>query len=368
MGNYHGRISFVSVPLKGCDAIIGMNWLQQFNPNIDWSQRVLRFRDHGQSYFVAAIPSDLNKTETATVQAAVKSESPIAETETSTSPHVSPTPLPSISSVQLVSSRCIRKAIKRNEIGCAVLAKIQAVDSFTSSPPSDPSLSALLSEFSDVFPAELPPELPPAREVDHRIELTQSTPPNPRSVYRMSPSELDELKKQLDELIAAGFIRPSKSPFGAPVLFVKKKDGTMRMCVDYRDLNRITIKNRYPLPRVDELFDRLKGASWFSKIDLRSGYHQVRIHPDDVHKTAFRTRYGHYEFLVLPFGLTNAPATFMHLMQSIFGPQLDPFEFETWFHASNAAILLMPALSRVIPVHERGSWFRPYAVYETGMQ
>ena len=141
----------------------------------------------------------------------------------------------------------------------------------------------------------------------------------------MSPAELDELKKQLDDLVAAGFIQPSKSPFGAPVLFVKKKDGSMRMCVDYRDLNRITVKNKYPLPRVDELFDRLQGAKYFSKIDLRSGYHQVRIHDDDIHKTAFRTRYGHYEFLVLPFGLTNAPATFMHLMQFIFDPHLDHF-------------------------------------------
>ncbi|MGH2639958.1 MAG: reverse transcriptase domain-containing protein, partial [Rhabdochlamydiaceae bacterium] len=137
--------------------------------------------------------------------------------------------------------------------------------------------------------------------------------------------ELDELKKQLDELMEAGFIRPSKSPYGAPVLFVKKKDGTMRMCVDYRDLNRITVRNRYPLPHLEELFDRLQGAKYFSKLDLRSGYHQVRIHPDDIQKTAFRTRYGHYEFLVLPFGLTNAPATFMHLMQSIFAPHLDAF-------------------------------------------
>ena len=123
----------------------------------------------------------------------------------------------------------------------------------------------------------------------------------------------------------SGFIQPSKSPFGAPILFVKKKDGTMRMCVDYRALNDITIKNSYPLPRVDELFDQLQGAQYFSKIDLRSGYHQIRIEPEDVPKTAFRTRYGHFEFLVLPFGLTNAPATFMHLMQQTFRAQLDSF-------------------------------------------
>ena len=141
----------------------------------------------------------------------------------------------------------------------------------------------------------------------------------------MSASELTELRTQLDELEAAGFIQPSKSPFGAPILFVKKKDGTTRMCIDYRALNDITIKNSYPLPRIDELFDRLQGARYFSKIDLRSGYHQIRIDPGDVAKTAFRTRYGHYEFLVLPFGLTNAPATFMHLMHQSFRPFLDKF-------------------------------------------
>lgn len=144
-------------------------------------------------------------------------------------------------------------------------------------------------------------------------------------MYRMGPAELDELKKQLEQLTESGFIRPSKSPFGAPILFVKKKDGSMRMCVDYRALNGITVKNSYPLPRVDELFDRLQGAKVFSKIDLRSGYHQIRIAPEDVPKTAFRTRYGHFEFLVLPFGLTNAPATFMPLMHQIFRPLLDRF-------------------------------------------
>jgi len=182
-----------------------------------------------------------------------------------------------------------------------------------------------LSGYRDVFPSDLPPGLPPSREVDHKIELLPGAVPPSRPTYRLSATELAELKKQLEELMKAGFIQPSKSPFGAPILFVKKKDGSMRMCVDYRALNNITIKNSYPLPRVDELFDRLQGAKYFSKIDLRSGYHQIRIDPGDVPKTAFRTRYGHYEFLVLPFGLTNAPGTFMHLMHQAFRKYLDDF-------------------------------------------
>jgi transposase InsO family protein len=184
---------------------------------------------------------------------------------------------------------------------------------------------SVLAGYRDVFPAELPHQLPPRRDVDHRIELQPFSTPPSRPAYRLSNTELDELKKQLTELLDLGFIQPSKSPYGAPVLFVKKKDGTFRMCIDYRALNRITIKNKYPLPRVDELLDRLHGAKYFSKLDLRSGYYHIRIHPRDVAKTAFRTRYGHFEYLVMPFGLTNAPATFMALMQSIFGPHLDSF-------------------------------------------
>jgi hypothetical protein len=171
--------------------------------------------------------------------------------------------------------------------------------------------SIIVNEFKDVFPDDLPSELPPRRDVDHRIELEPGQQPPSRPTYRMSQPELDELNRQLTELMSKGHIQESKSPYGAPVLFVKKKDGTMRMCVDYRALNKITIKNKYPLPRIDELLDRLLGARYFSKIDLRSGYHQVRIADEDVHKTAFRTRYGHYEYLVMPFGLTNAPATFI---------------------------------------------------------
>ncbi|KAL9251810.1 Transposon Ty3-G Gag-Pol polyprotein-like protein [Drosera capensis] len=141
----------------------------------------------------------------------------------------------------------------------------------------------------------------------------------------MAPAELKELKTQLEELLEKGYIRPRVSPWGAPVLFVKKKDGSMRLCIDYRELNKITIKNRYPLPRIDDLFDQLQGASVYSKIDLRSGYHQLHIKTYDISKTVFRTRYGHYEFVVMLFGLTNAPAVFMDLMNRVFKPYLDRF-------------------------------------------
>ncbi|KAG8483068.1 hypothetical protein CXB51_021934 [Gossypium anomalum] len=179
-------------------------------------------------------------------------------------------------------------------------------------------------KFREVFPEELP-GLPPNREVEFRIDLLPRTDPVSIAPYRMTPKELVELKAQIQELLDRGFIRPSVSPWGAPVLFVKKKDGTMRMCIDYRQLNKLTIKNKYPLPRIDDLFDQLRGASVFSKIDLHSGYHQLRVKEVDIHKTAFRTRYGHYEFLVMPFGLTNAPAAFMDLMNQVFQPYLDRF-------------------------------------------
>ncbi|GKB63699.1 putative reverse transcriptase domain-containing protein [Tanacetum coccineum] len=149
--------------------------------------------------------------------------------------------------------------------------------------------------------------------------------PVAKSPYRLAPSEMEELSRQLKELQDKGFIRPSSSRWGAPVLFVKKKDGSFRMCIDYRELNKLTIKNHYPLPRIDDLFDQLQGSQFFSKIDLRSGYHQLRVHEDDIPKTAFRTRYGHFEFTVMPFGLTNAPAIFMDLMNRVCRPYLDKF-------------------------------------------
>ncbi|KAJ9565618.1 hypothetical protein OSB04_001584 [Centaurea solstitialis] len=159
--------------------------------------------------------------------------------------------------------------------------------------------------------------------VEFGINLVPGSAPIARTPYHLAPPELQELSSQLQELSEEGFIRPSSSPWGALILFVKKKDGCHRMCIDYQELNKVTIKNRYPLPRIDDLFDLLQGAAWFSKIDLRSGYHQLKVKEADVHKTAFRTMYGHYEFLVIPFGLTNAPTAFMDLMNRVYRPMLD---------------------------------------------
>ena len=182
----------------------------------------------------------------------------------------------------------------------------------------------IVKEFPDVFPDDIS-SLPPDREVEFTIYLIPGTEPISIPPYRMSPAELRELKAQLEELLSKGFIQPSISPWGAPVLFVKKKYGNLRLCIDYRQLNRVTIRNQYPLPRIDELFDQLQGSRAYSKIDLRSGYHQLRVQENDVSKTAFRTRYGHYELLVMPFGLTNAPTAFMDLMNRVFSPYLDKF-------------------------------------------
>ncbi|GJY42181.1 putative reverse transcriptase domain-containing protein [Tanacetum coccineum] len=182
----------------------------------------------------------------------------------------------------------------------------------------------IVKDFPEVFPEDLP-GLPPTRQVEFQIDLVPGAAPVARAPYRLAPSEMKELSEQLKELSDKGFIRPSSSPWGAPVLFVKKKDGSFRMCIDYRELNKLTVKNRYPLPRIDDLFDQLQGSSVYSKIDLRSGYHQLRVREEDISKTAFRTRYGHYEFQVMPFGLTNAPAVFMDLMNRVCKPYLDKF-------------------------------------------
>jgi hypothetical protein len=182
----------------------------------------------------------------------------------------------------------------------------------------------VVCEYTDVFPDELP-GMPPDQDIEFAIELQPGMTPISKRHYRMPPAELSELKKQLQELLDKGFICPSTSPWGCPALFEKKKGESLRLCIDYRPLNAVTIKNKYPLPRIDVLFDQLVRAKVFSKIYLRFGYHQIKIQATDIPKTAFSTRYGLFEFLVMSFGLTNAPAYFMYLMNSVFMPELGKF-------------------------------------------
>ena len=188
--------------------------------------------------------------------------------------------------------------------------------------------------FLDVFPEELP-GLVPDREIEFEIELLPGTMPISKAPYQMAAAELKELKQLFQELLDKKFICLSYSLWRAPILFVKKKDGLMRMCIDYYELNKVTIKNKYLLPRINDLFDQLRGATVFSKIDLQSSCHQLKVHESDIPKRAFRTRYGHYEFLVMSFGLTNAAAWFMDLMNKVFEEYLDillrPLLMISWY-------------------------------------
>ncbi|GJU97264.1 putative nucleotidyltransferase, ribonuclease H [Tanacetum coccineum] len=281
---FNDRIRSVNaLPLDMCefDIILGMDWLSAHHATIDCHSRRVIFGNIHTPEFIyhGSLPGK---------------------------------------SMKIISALEARTLLSH---GCeGFLANIHDTTSDVSSIHDQP----IVSEFQDVFPEELP-GIPPIRDVEFNIELIPGAEPISKAPYRMAPIELKELKDQLQELLERGFIRPSVSPWGAPVLFVKKKDGSMRLCIDYRELNKITIRNRYPLPRIDDLFDQLQGAKHFSKIDLRSGYHQLRVREQDISKTAFRTRYGHYEFLVMPFGLTNAPTVFMDLMNRIFHEFLDKF-------------------------------------------
>ena len=220
----------------------------------------------------------------------------------------------------LANHIAIKKEIKDYVFAYLIFARERSPSNVSYSSSSEQNRIKLLTMFDDCFADELPSELPPARPEDHTIMLIPgSTPPN-HPPYRVSLMQQEEIMKQVQELLEKGLIRHSTSPYCSLVLLVQKKDGTFHMCIDYRSLNKITIKNRFPIPRIDDILDKLQGASIFSRIDLKSGYHQIRIAPQDQHKTSFRTTFGLYEFLVMPFGLTNAPATFNRMMERIFRP------------------------------------------------
>ena len=265
------------------DIILGQPWLIKANPSINWTARVATVNHNNRIY------------------------------------RLHETPRADYHNIKIISSIIYKKEAHADDE--LYLIAVRA----TPKPDYNPLVQNILKDYADVFPDALPNALPPKRNVDFKIDLEPGHTPPCRPTYKLGPDELKELRTTIDDLLSKGHIKPSVSPFGAPILFVKKKDGTKRMVIDYRALNRITIKNKSPLPRIDELLDTIGGNTIFTKLDLMSGYHQFRVADDDTHKTAFRTRYGLYEFTVLPFGLTNAPATFMTMMNDVLRPYLDDF-------------------------------------------
>jgi hypothetical protein len=226
--------------------------------------------------------------------------------------------------VRTISLRRMERLARHNEIEWAANCILMPTQEEQHKAEYHPDIQKLRIKYEKVF-SEIPPGRPPDRGTEHIIELEEGAKPVMITPYRHLKRLKDEIERTIKELLAMGHIRPSKSPFASSVVLVKKKDGTLRMCIDYRVLNKRTIKNRYPIPRIDELIDELHGACYFSKIDLRSGYHQIRVREQDIEKTAFRCHCGHFEFVVMPFGLTNAPATFQSTMNSVFHHQLRKF-------------------------------------------
>ena len=260
------------------DIVLGMPWLEKHNPDIDWILRIVKLQFGKRTIL-------LKEAINLPIEAKTNDKGLF------------------LNNLQL--KRLVRK--QGNKL---YMVQVKAVEHTEREKPLEASTANwILEDYADVFPKELPAGPPPDRGVKHHIELLPGTEPPSKAAYRLPIAQINELRKQMEDLLKKGHIRPSTSPFGAPMLMVKKKDGSMRLCVDYRALNKATIKNRYPMPRIDDLLDRLQGATVFSKIDLRSGYHQIAVESADIQKTAFRTRFGHFEFTVMPFGLTNAPAT-----------------------------------------------------------
>ncbi|GKB39917.1 putative reverse transcriptase domain-containing protein [Tanacetum coccineum] len=247
------------VELGSFDAIVGMDWLAKYHAVIVCAEKIVRIPWGSETLIVHGDGSNRGNDTRLNIISCTKTQ------------------------------KCMLK-------GCQVfLAHVTTKETEDKSKKKRLEDVPIIRDFPEVFPEDLP-GLPPTRQVEFQIDLVPGAAPVARAPYRLAPAEMKELSEQLQELSDKGFIRPSSSPWGAPVLFVKKKDGSFRMCIDYRELNKLTVKNRYPLPRIDDLFDQLQGSSVYSKIDLRSDYHQLRVREEDIPKTAFRTRYGHYEF------------------------------------------------------------------------
>ena len=288
--NFEEKLCLDVAPIR-YDIILGKPWLAEFNPVINWrTNQVSLTGSRGSVKWSAVCPDDYDQMSVSAKQI----DSLLRHS-------------PAFACAAWIDSP---PASSEDEEIEACSAEAHSVS---------PDIAQLLQDFPQVFPNDLPKDLPPSRHVDHRIRLLPAATPHAQAPYRLSTLETRELQKVITNLLELGHIRPSTSPWGAPVLFVKKKDGSLRFCVDYRMLNKRSVRNMFPIPRTDELLDRIHGSTIFSKLDLRSAYSQVRIHPDDIEKTAFTTPFGHYEYLVLPFGLSNGPATFQTLMNRLVG-------------------------------------------------
>ena len=292
MQSFHGIVQcyVLEMPSHGFDIILGESWLTPHEAVLDYGSRTVTYCQAGKS-------KSLHSGSRATADTACADSSLL---------------LMSAEELREFYTEFQSETRRAGQKAFTVFVHVQEA------PKARPEGRAkeIVEEYRDVF-GDTPPGLPPLRTIGHTID-TGDHPPISKPAYRLSPKEKEEVQRQVTELLGKGLIQPSQSPYGAPVLFVQKKDGTLRMCIDYRALNAVTVKDKYPLPRIDDLFDKLKGAQFFSSLDLRSGYHQIRIAEADVQKTAFRTHEGLYEFKVLPFGLTNAPAAFQREMKAIF--------------------------------------------------
>lgn len=274
--------------LGAYDAVLGMDWLKSCGKmSVDWTLKSMEFVHDDKEIRIQGMVS--------------KQQQQLEE----------------LSSIQL------QKWLAGNDVWAMAILDHVPTAGETSTFTVAPDLQSVLDEYEDVFSE--PNSLPPRRQWDHAIALEPGAKPTNTRPYRYSPLQKDEIERQVNEMLAAGIITASMSPFASPVLLVKKKDGSWRFCVDYRRLNELTIKNKFPLPVVGELLDELASTKFFSKLDLRAGYHQIRMRPEDEAKTAFKTHHGHFQFRVMPFGLTNAPATFQCIMNSVFAPFLRKF-------------------------------------------
>ncbi|XP_014511566.1 uncharacterized protein LOC106770264 [Vigna radiata var. radiata] len=287
----HFTVDFHVLPISGAEVILGIQWLKLLGPIItDYSKMTISFMQEGRRVELTAdIPSGPQDISAHQLKRIVQTHSGAAYFHIQIFPHSPFADTPTVAS------------------------------------PShpDPLISSLLNHYKALF---LPPtSLPPPRNTDHHIHLMQNSSPVNVRPYRYPHFQKCEIERQIDEMLQTGLIQPSHSPFSSPVLLVKKKDGSWRFCVDFRALNLIFVKDRFPLPTIDELLDELGGAKWFSKLDLRQGFHQIRMHEADIHKTAFRTHMGHYEYKVMPFGLCNAPSTFQATMNDLLKPFLRKF-------------------------------------------